>query len=592
MVIPLSGKAQDIRHSCRSTVRVGEQFQVSFEIDGDCKNFKGPNFDGFNILGGPMSSTNSSIQIVNGKMTRNSTTTYSYILRAIKEGKFTIDEATAKSGNKKIMSEPFTIEVTVGNTPSSDNKNTTEKNNEDVFLKATVSKTEVHVGEQIMLNYRIYTKVPIASMTISQKPSYGGFWTKTINENSGSLQRSTEIINGEEYMVAEVQYVALIPQRPGQLTIDPIEIECLVQVRRERTRSNDPFDIFFNDPFFNSSVSTINKNVKTEPIKISVKSLPTANRPLSFGNAVGQFSIKSNIDKTELKSNEAFTLTLSVSGRGNLDLLEMPKPTFPPDFEVYEPKISIDTKATNRNGIQGTKKAEYLVIPRTNGDFTIPPTEFSYFDPSKKAYATLNVPEYSIKVTKDDARSGGSDLVMPMNQTEIKYIGQDITHIRTGSPRLRKQNTAFLASTAYWCLLAMVVVVFAIALIIISNNERLSNNESLARNRKANKVASGKLKKAHAAMLKRDQDTFYNEMSQALWGYISDKLTIERSKLSIDTVSSMLTQNNIPAELVEEFVDTLNNCEFARFAPGDAGKKMDDLYNKGLAVITKTEKQL
>jgi len=592
MAVPLSGMAQDIRHSCRSTVRVGEQFQVSFEIDGDCKNFKGPNFDGFNILGGPMSSTNSSIQIINGKMTRNSTTTYSYILRAIKEGKFTIDEATAKAGNKKIMSEPFTIEVIAGNTPSSNNKNTTENNNEDVFLKATVSKTEVHVGEQIMLNYRIYTKVPIASMTISQKPSYGGFWTKTINENSGSLQRSTEIINGEEYMVAEVQSVALIPQRPGQLTIDPIEIECLVQVRRERTRSNDPFDIFFNDPFFNSSVSTINKNVKTEPIKISVKSLPTTNRPSGFGNAVGQFSIKSYIDKTELKSNEAFTLTLSVSGRGNLDLLEMPKPTFPPDFEVYEPKISIDTKATNRNGIQGTKKAEYLVIPRTHGDFTIPPTEFTYFDPTKKAYATLNVPEYNIKVAKDDARSGGSDLVMPMNQTEIKYIGQDITHIRTGNPHLRKQNTAFLASTAYWCLLALVVVVFAIALIIIGNNERLSNNESLARNRKANKVASAKLKKAHAAMLKRDQDTFYNEMSQALWGYISDKLTIERSKLSIDTVSSMLTQNNIPAELVEEFVDTLNNCEFARFAPGDAGKKMDDLYNKGLSVITKTEKQL
>lgn len=596
LLIPFVGFSQTIKHSCKSTVKVGEQFQVSFEVDGDCKNFKGPNFDGFNIVGGPMSSSSSNIQIINGSMSRTTTITYSYVLRALKEGSFTVGEATANINKKKVSSEPFEINVVAGNTQAATgggNKTVAKNAKDEVFLKAVANKTDVHVGEQIILTYRIYSKVSISSMQVSQKPSYGGFWTKNLTEGVGALQRSTELIDGEEYMVADIQTSALIPQKAGQLTIDPMEIECMVQVRQQRqSRSNDPFDIFFNDPFFNTTISTINRFVSTEPIKVNVKPLPTDKRPAGFGNAVGQFNIKSSIDKTELKANEAFTLTISVSGRGNIDLLEMPQPNFPPDFEVYEPKITLDTKATNRNGVQGTKKAEYLVIPRAHGDFTIPATEFSYFDPSKKAYCTLTVSEYALKVARDNSTASTTDVAMAINQEDIKYIGHDVQHIYTGNPKLQPVGKQFFTSATYWILIALLIVMFVVAMIVITKEERIRQNESLVRNRKANKVAIGRLKKARAAMLRRDQNTFYTEMAQALEGYISDKLSIERSKLSKDTVSQMLAEKNVPAELIEQYVDALNFCEEARYAPGDAKEMMDDLYNKGLSVITKTEKQL
>lgn len=594
ILIPFVGLSQTITHSCKSTVKVGEQFQVSFEVNGDCKNFKGPNFDGFYIVAGPMSSSSSSIQIINGSMTRTTSTTYSYILRALKEGKFTIGEATANADKKKINSSPFEIEVVASNASTdSGSKKVSKSTKDELFLKAVANKADVYVGEQIILTYRIYSKTSITSMQISQKPSYGGFWTKNLTEGVGALQRSTELIDDEEYMVADIQTVALIPQKAGQLTIDPMEIECMVPVRQQRqTRSNDPFDIFFNDPFFNTTISSVNKFVSTEPIKVNVKPLPTDKRPASFGNAVGQFNIKSSIDKTELKANEAFTLTISVSGRGNIDLLEMPRPDFPPDFEVYEPKVTLDTKATNRNGVQGTKKAEYLVIPRAHGDFTIPSTEFSYFDPSKKAYCILSAPEYSLKVARDNSTSSSTDVAMAVNQEDIKYIGHDVQHIFTNNPKLQPVGKQFFASATYWVLIALLIVLFAVAMAVITKEERIRQDESLVRNRKANKMAIGRLKKARAAMLKRDQNTFYTEMAQALEGYISDKLSIERSKLSKDTISQMLAEKNVPSELIEQYVDALNFCEEARYAPGDAKEMMDDLYSKGLSVITKTEKQL
>ena len=423
-------------------------------------------------------------------------------------------------------------------------------------------------------------------------PSYAGFWTKDISDNSNSLRQSTEYINGIEYTTAEVQKTVIVPQRAGKLTIDPMIIECVAQIRTEsnRQRSMDPFDVFFNDPFFNRNIVNVKKELTSQTINLEVKSLPENGKPSSFAGAVGNYNFKSEIDKTELSTNDAFTITLSVSGTGNVELLQMPTPVFPPDFEVYDPKISTSVNTT-AGGLSGTKKAEYLVIPRRAGNFTIPAVEFSYFNPSNESYQVLQSEPYEIKVQKGkDSDQEGT--IYASNQEDIKYLGSDIRHIMTGDARLRPMHTVFFGSAAYFVALLVLLVLYIILLFILKKHEQMSENTAANRNRKADRVARGRLKNAYQHLKAKDQERFYVEMSQALWGYIADKLGIERSKLSMDTVSETMKKKQVPDELTQQFVDTLNNCEFARFAPGSAEEKMDDLYQQGIDVISKAEKVL
>ena len=457
------------------------------------------------------------------------------------------------------------------------------------------SKKSAYVGEQVVLTYKLYTKVPVSSLSVERMPSYAGFWTKDITDNNGgSLRQTSEYINGIEYTAAEIQKIVVVPQRSGTLPIDPMIIECIAQIRTEsnRQRSMDPFEAFFNDPFFNRNIANVRKELTSQTLNLEVKSLPENGKPASFAGAVGNFNFKSEIDKTELSTNEAFTLTLTVSGTGNVELLQMPTPVFPPDFEVYDPKITMNVN-NNANGLSGTKKAEYLVIPRRAGNFTVPAVEFSYFDPSKGAYQTLSSQPYEIKVEKgkggDEGSSGG---IYASNQEGIKYLGSDIRHIMTGNAHLKPMHTVFFGSAAYFVVLLVLLVLFVILLFVLKKREQLSKDTAANRNRKADKVARGRLKSAAQFLKAKDQDKFYVEMSQALWGYIADKLGIERSKLSMDTVNETMKAKNVPDELTQQFIDTLNSCEFARFAPGSAEAKMDDLYQRGIDVISKAEKVL
>ncbi|MBR0323531.1 MAG: protein BatD [Bacteroidales bacterium] len=375
---------------CKKQVSVGEQFQVSYELNGDGKDFKTPNFTNFEIIGGPFTSTSSSVQIINGSVSRTNTQTFSFHLRAIKEGVFTIPSASVTVDKKKITSEPCEINVIASASGSSSyngatNNTNISKNNttaKEVFLKATPNKKKVYQGEQILLTYNIYYTIPISQLSVSKSPSYSGFWTKDITENDGSLQQSSTVIDGQQYNVATIQEIVLFPQKTGNLIIDPLDLTCLAQIRqqRKRTQGYDPFEDFFGD-IMGTSYTNVRKDIKSQPITIEVEPLPTANKPESFQGAVGQFTFTSKIDKSELKVNEAFTLTLTVSGKGNIELLELPKPVFPPDFEVYDPKISTTVK-NNALGIYGSKKGEYIIIPRVSGDFTLDDIEFSYFNPS------------------------------------------------------------------------------------------------------------------------------------------------------------------------------------------------------------------
>ncbi len=610
MLCPLWLWAQDdptLKASAPKQVMVGERFQVVFEANAEGKSFQAPSFDGLTVLGGPFTSTSSSFSMVNGSMSHTVKCTYTFALQAYQEGTVHVGSASLSVKGNKITSQPFDIKVipddgshaapsgggaSSGQGQSQQNTNDPQVSGKDLFLRVIPSKKSAYVGEQVVLTYKLYTKVPVSSVSLSKMPSYAGFWTKDVSDNSGTLKQSSEYVNGIEYTTAEIQKVIVVPQRSGKLTLDPMTMECIAQVRTERnnSRSMDPFEAFFNDPFFNRNIVNVKKELSSQALTLEVKSLPENGKPASFAGAVGNYSFKSDIDKTELSTNEAVTITLTVSGTGNVELLQMPEPVFPPDFEVYDPKISTSTNVGSQ-GLTGTKKAEYLAIPRRAGNFTIPAIEFSYYNPSSESYEILSSEPYEIKVEKGSGSDDGGG-IFASNQEDIKYLGSDIRHIMTGDAHLKPMHSVFFGSAAYFVALLVLLLLFIILLFVLKKREQMSKDTAANRNRKADKVARGRLKNAYQHLKAKDQEKFYVEMSQALWGYIADKLGIERSKLSMDTVSETMKSKNVPDELTQQFVDTLNNCEFARFAPGSAEEKMDDLYQRGIDVISKAEKVL
>lgn len=610
--LPMALWAQDdptLTVSAKKQVMVGERFQVVFEANAEGKNFSAPSFEGFTVVGGPFTSTSSSFSMVNGSMSHSVKVSYTFALQAYQEGTFRIGAASLTVKGNKVSSEPFEIKVLPDDGSHADNSgyggnqgnqggqqqstSDPQVSGKDLFLKVIPSKKTAYVGEQVVLTYKLYTKVAVSSVSLSKMPSYAGFWTKDISDNSGTLKQSSEYVNGIEYTTAEIQKIVVVPQRSGKLTLDPMTMECVAQIRTERSNNNrsmDPFEAFFNDPFFNRNIVNVKKELSSQPFTLDVKNLPENGKPASFAGAVGNYTFKSEIDKTALSTNEAVTLTLTVSGTGNVELLQMPTPVFPPDFEVYDPKISTNVN-DNANGLSGTKKAEYLVIPRRAGSFTIPAVEFSFFNPSSGAYQTFSSEPYQIEVAKGTGGEEGGG-IYASNQEDIKYLGSDIRHIMTGKAQLKPTHTTFFASLLYFVALAGLLLLFIILLLALKKREQMSKDTAANRNRKADKVARGRLKNAYQHLKAKDQEKFYVEMSQALWGYIADKMGIERSKLSMDTVSETMKGKNVPEELTQQFVDTLNSCEFARFAPGSAEAKMDDLYQKGIDVISKAEKVL
>ena len=608
MLCPLWLWAQDdprLTVSAKKQVVVGERFQVVFEANGEGRSFQAPTFEGFNVVGGPFTSTSSSIQVVNGSVTRSTSNSYTYALQASREGTFLIGAASVTIDGKKVSSEPYEIKVlpddgsyaSSGGVASSSqgqarqNTSDPQVSGKDLFLRCIPSKKSVCVGDQIVLTYKLYTKVPVSSVSVSKMPSYAGFWTKDISDNSGKLKQASETVNGIEYTTAEIQKVVIVPQRSGTLTIDPMSMECIAQIRTERSnrRSMDPFEAFFNDPFFSNNITNVQKELSSQSLSIDVKSLPENGKPDSFAGAVGNFKFTSSIDKEELSTNEAVTITLTVSGTGNIELLQMPEPVFPPDFEVYDPKITTSTDATSQ-GMTGTKKAEYLAIPRRAGTFNIQPVEFTFFNPNSQTYQTLLSEPYELSVRKGKDSEGDGGGVYASNQEDIKYLGSDVRHIMTDGAMLKPKHSNFFASSVYFAILLGLLLIFIALLFILKKRAELAKDTAANRNRKADKVARGRLKNAYQHLKAKDQEKFYVEMSQALWGYIADKLSIERSKLSMETVSETMKEKNVPDELTQQFVDTLNYCEFARFAPGSAEEKMDDLYQRGIDVISKAEK--
>ncbi|MDP1726168.1 MAG: BatD family protein [Bacteroidota bacterium] len=575
-----------------TTVAAGEQIQITFELQGNGARFQAPTFAGFNVLMGPSQSSN--MQIINGNMSQS--ISFTYVIQALKEGTYKIGAASIEVEGKRVQSNELTITVVKGSQPHSGGQGTQQKpqsndagglGDKSVFIKASVDKANVYRGEAIIVTYKIYTKVSLVNYGLKKMPSLEGFYSQDINTNQ-QLQFVTENLEGVQYKSAIIKQMVLFPQRSGTLTLDAMEGEVVarVQVKRQQ-QSNNPFDFFFNDPFFNNSVQDVQVKIKSMPVKINVKELPKGS-PDSFKGSVGRFTLNATFDRKEAKAHDALNLKIKISGKGNIKLLDPPHVEFPPDFETYDPKEVSNATATT-DGMSGSKTFEYLVIPKNAGDYKVSVNDFSFFDIDKNKYETIKGSDFILKIAKGDETL--STAVTGVSKNEIEYLGKDIRFIKTNIPDFEISEGLFYRSNKFYLYLIIPAILFLVTLILRMRYLKMNSNVNLLKSRRANKVAMRRLSAAKKFLADKKSEAFLDEMFRALWGFISDRLQIPVSQLSKENVSSILNQKHVSEDSVQQFIQTLDTCEMARFARGMA-ESNEEIYRKGIAIISKLEEEI
>ncbi len=575
----------------KNRVVVGEQFQVSFSINTNASNFNAPDLNNFITYSGPNQS--SSMQIINGSVSQ--TISINYVLAAKKEGKFTIGAANIQVGNKLLNTKPIVIEVVKGGAQAAPQGggNSAAKNNnsaypEDVesniFMRATVSKNKVYQGEQLLVTYKVYTRLNIVDNALSKAPSFNGFWSEEVPNPTRQSELHSEVLDGIQYQVAEIKRTILIPQRSGTLTIDPLEMEIVTRVK-SKSRNNNFFDQFFGGGYQDVKLSIASKQVKVE-----VMPLPEKGKPENFNGAVGQLSIEASIKNNELKTDEGCNLTYTISGKGNLKLLEAFKLKLPADIETYDPKIT-DKINVSVDGVKGSRTFDYLLIPRYAGNYTVPALPFSYFDPQKAQYVTLPGPDFLLKVTKG-AGGDGMSVSRGTEKEDVKLLGNDIRYIKTNMPVFARKQNALFGSDVFWVLLIIPAICYLLFLIWFRKYKKDYADEQGTKKRKANSMAQKQLKLANDFLQKNEYNAFFDEVFKAIYGYIANKLSLSPSELNKEKIKSQLEAKNIDSSTINQLVELLEVCEFARFAPVKDGKKMKEAYDKSVELISLLESKL
>ena len=566
----------------------GDQFRLTYTINTQkVKDFRVPNIKDFEVLMGPSRATQSSTHIDNGKVTSVSSITFTYILMADKEGEYTIPGATIVAEGNPYTSNSVKIKVLPTDKESGQGSSTSQNqtsgsgqiSNKELFITATASKTNVYEQEAFLLTYKIYTQVNLTGLS-GDMPDLKGFHTQEI-ELPQQKQWTLEHYNGRNYNTTVYTQYVLFPQQSGKLEIPSITFDGTIT---EIVASADPFDFFDG-----GSRRDIKKKIVTPKLTINVKELPEG-KPENFSGGVGEFNISSEISTQELKTNDAVTIKLVISGTGNMKLINTPEVGFPQDFEIYDPKVENKFSLT-REGLSGNKVIEYLAIPRHAGEYTIPPIEFSFFNLKTQSYQTLKTEAYTLNVTKGE---GNADQVIAnfTNKEDLKVLGKDIRYIKTGNSRLNQKDDFFFGSTSYYLWYILPLILFIIFLVIYRKQAMENANVAKVRTKKANKVATKRMKNAGKLLADKKNEAFYDEVLKALWGYISDKLSIPVSQLSKDNIEEKLTGRGVSDELIKQFIDTLNECEFARYAPGNQNETMDKVYASAIDVISKMENSI
>lgn len=581
--------------SAPNAVVTGEQFRLIYTANSaDVRDFRIPEINGFEVLMGPTISNSRSISSVNGNTTKVVTLSYTYILMANKEGEYKLPAATAKIEGSNYSSNSLSIKVLPpdkGNAQASGNSGggsassgsslsgNTSVSNSTLFMRAIVSDNSVYEQEPLLVTYKLYSRVDISRLESAKFPEFDGFLAQEITLPD-EKQWSLENYNGQNYRTVVLKQTLLFPQRSGKLTLRSGTFDVVARIANQ-ARTGSLFDDFF------SSYSEVNKTLSTPQVDINVKPLPSG-KPASFSGTVGDLKMTSSINSKVVKANESITLKIEFYGTGNLKLIKTPEVKFPADFDPFDPKIENNLKTT-ASSVSGKQTIEYLAIPRHAGDFTIPAVEFSYFDLKSNSYKTLSTPEYSIHV---DPGAAGSETTVSSsytNKEEVKYLGKDIRYIQTGNFSVKKQGEYFFGTATYWLCYLIPFALFIFFLFIYRKQASENANIALMRNKKANKVASKRLKKAGIYMKEKQKEAFYEETTRALWGYVSDKMNMPLSVLTKDNVGIELTKNGADQAFVNEFMEILNTCEFARYAPGNEEHAMDKLYERTVNVINKME---
>ncbi|MBP8945654.1 MAG: protein BatD [Paludibacteraceae bacterium] len=584
----LSAKADEpvsFTASAPSTVILDKPFQLVYTINAVGKDLRIPEIKDFDILAGPFESHSSSVQIINGKRTTSVSNSYTYTLLPKRTGTFTIPSASIMVNNQKYTSNGLTIKVLPPDKESSKSEkqeSSTSPSNiseENIFIRTSVSKSTVYEQEPVLLTYKLYTLLDVVQCINKKMPDFDGFLKQEI-EQAQNKQFSYENYNGRNYGTVVLYQVLLYPQRPGVISIDNANFEAVIQVKNQ-TSIHSIFDDFFD------SYTNVSKNLIAPGVKINVKPLPQ-NKPSLFAGAVGTFTMSSSLSANQIKENEAVTLKINIAGSGNLKLIQAPEIKFPNDFEVYDPKITNNFKTTLA-GVQGTKTIEYLFIPRHHGEYIIPSAEFSYFDLRDNVYKTLRTPEYTLHVLKGSESSTTTVVSNYSNKQEIKQLGKDIRYIYTGNIKLSRTSQPLFGTLTGWLMYLITFVIAIVLFIIFFKKMKENENIVLVKNKRASKIAQKRLKTALKFLKIGKKDEFYEEILKGIWNYLSDKLNIPIASLTRETIISELNKKEIDQSLIEQLIDILNSCEFARYAPQSGQQEMGDLYSDAIKIIEQLE---
>lgn len=594
-----------VRVQAPSEVIEGDRFRISYIVNTqDIENFTVDKFEGMEVLFGPSTSRSSSYSMVNGKTSSSSSTTFTYTMNAEKSGTYHIPAATATVEGKAYKSSSPSITILPSGSGGHSGgggaqqgqaqgqphanaqvdrihtQNVGDKiTGKDLFIAVTASKKRVFEQEAVLLTYKLYTLVNVSSLE-GKMPELDGFHVQELNRQR-QPELKMEHYNGKNYgTVVWSQYV-VFPQQTGTLTIPEIKYEATVV---QQNRSADPFDIFFGG---GSMVQEVRKTVMAPAVTLQVDALLSP-KPDNFTGAVGKFSITSSLTPQSLNANDATTLRLAINGTGNMKLMKAPVVNWPKDFESYDPKIEEKT-SIGASGSSGKVLFDYIAVPRHQGKYDLPPVEFCYFDPDARQYRTLTTEPYTIDVAKG---KGGGTSTAAVSKEDIELLNSDIRFIKTGTPTYQTGDSALFGSRRYRLAYALALVAF-LAIVIAFRRYAVANADlARRRGRGANKAASKRLKVARKLMTHNDANAFYEETMKALWGYVGDKLNIPVSELTKENVRDRLAERNITPTLTDQFLSTLDECEFARFAPGDPAATMDKIYASAEQVINLMESEL
>jgi len=591
--MPFLAAAQDVTVLVEypSVVQNGQQFTISYSVNSGGGDFAVPSFQGFYKLMGPSTSYSSSRQLINGKLSSQSTFSYSYVLQALNEGKFSFPPAQFTIKDKTYYSDSVRIEVISGNAPPQgtvQQQNNTvpgdenaDTGSENISVSLILSRNNVYLGEGILATVKIYTRQDLSGISEIKYPDFTGFMKNDL-ETPPLTSLKQENINGTIYGTGVIQQFLLYPQVTGEISIDPVRITVLTQ---QKSGVSDPF---FGDFF--STYQTVPKALVSKAMKINVKPLPGV-KPPDFSGVVGTMALNASVNKDSVDINDAINLRLIVSGTGNLKLAESPSLKLSPDIETYDPKITDNFKST-ATGTTGQRTFEYLLIPRHYGDYSIPPVTYSYFNTSTGRYEQLQTPEFHFYARKRDERNAGITVYGASSKQDVQYVGQDIRFIKSDPGKLRKSAILLVSKQSFYSVYAIALLTFLVVLFIRREHIRRNSDVNVVRNRRAGKIAGRRLREASACMKRGENDRFHEEILKALWGYLSDKLSIPVSDLTRTNTVSALQERGITEEKLRELTDILDKCEFARYAPSAASTGVTEIYEGASQFIRSIENNI